>query len=108
MLPAVEGIFSRDDMSAVLPHQELDSVVERLHSRRPGVALLNDVERVTRTPAQQAVLASRLEAAVWVQAVNQAICKAGIKTQPAAQRYRAVISDGHLKAPGKNVNAYSS
>lgn len=73
LLPAVEGIFSRDDVSAVLPHQELDAIVEGLHGGSAGVALLDDVQRVPRAPAQEAVLAGGLQAAVWVQAVHQAI-----------------------------------
>lgn len=55
-LPAVEGIVSRNDVGAVFACQELDAVVEGLHCGRVRLALLNDVQRVPRPPAEQAVL----------------------------------------------------
>lgn len=71
--PAVEGVFSGDDVGAVLAHEQLDAVVEGFDGGGAGVALLDDVQRVPRAPAQQAVLAGGLQAAVGVQAVHQAI-----------------------------------
>lgn len=75
-LPAVERVVSRDDVGAVLACQELDAVVEGLHRRPVCLALLNDVQRVPGPPAEQAVLTGRLQAAVRVQAIHQAIWKA--------------------------------
>lgn len=62
-------------MGAVFARQELDAVVEGLDRGRVRLALLDDVQRVPRSPAQQAVLAGRLQAAVRVQAIHQAIWK---------------------------------
>lgn len=44
--PAVEGVFPGDDVGAVLPHEQLDAIVEGFDGRRAGVALLDDVQRV--------------------------------------------------------------
>lgn len=62
-------------MGAVFACQELDPVVEGLHCGRVRLALLNDVHRVPGSPAEQAVLTGRLQAAVRVQAIHQAIWK---------------------------------
>lgn len=45
-LPAIEGIVARNDVGAVLAGQELDAVVEGLHSRPVRLALLNDVQGI--------------------------------------------------------------
>ena len=71
--PAVEGVVSRDDVGAVFAGQELDAVVEGLHGGRVRLALLDDVQGVPGPPAEQAVLTGRLQAAVRVQAIHQAI-----------------------------------
>lgn len=73
--PAVEGVVSRNDVGAVFACQELDAVVERLHCGQVRLALLNDVQGIPRPPAEQAVLTGRLQAAVWVQAIHQAVWK---------------------------------
>lgn len=62
-------------MGAVFACQELDAVVEGLHCRRVCLALLNDVQGVPGPSAEQAVLTGRLQAAVRVQTIHQAIWK---------------------------------
>lgn len=94
-LPAVEGVVARNDVGAVLACQELDAVVEGLHSWPLRLALLNDVQGVPGAPAERAVLTGRLQAAVGVQAVHQAIWRG---------RGRARVSGFHGTKPLGDAN----
>lgn len=75
--PSIEGVLLRGDMCAVPAHKELDALVEGVQALlcHRGLALLDDVQRVGGTEAQRADVAKWLQAAVWVQAVCQAICR---------------------------------
>lgn len=64
-------------MSAVLADQELDPIVERMQALLGdrGLGLLDDIQRVRGAQAQGIDVAQRLQAAVWVHAIHQAICR---------------------------------
>lgn len=64
-------------MSAVLANQELDSVIERVQVllQYGGLRLLYDIQGVRGAQAQRVNVTQRLQAAVWVHAVHQAICR---------------------------------
>lgn len=64
-------------MSAVLADQELDPIVERMQALLGdgGLCLLDDIQRVWGAQAQCIDVAQWLQAAVWVHAIHQAICR---------------------------------
>lgn len=64
-------------MSAVLANQELDSIIEGMQALLGdgGLCLLDDIQGVRGAQAQCIYVAQWLQAAVWVHAVHQAICR---------------------------------
>lgn len=74
-LPAFKRIVPRDDVSAVLANQELDSIIKGVQVLLGdrGLRLLDDIQGVRGAQAQRINVAQRLQAAVWVHAIHQAI-----------------------------------
>lgn len=64
-------------MSAVLADQELDSIIEGMQALLGdgGLCLLDDIQGVWGAQAQRINVAQWLQAAVWVHAIHQAICR---------------------------------
>lgn len=64
-------------MSAVLADQELDPIVERMQAllEDGGLRLLDDIQGVRGAQAQCIDVTQWLQAAVWVHAIHQAICR---------------------------------
>lgn len=64
-------------MSAVLANQELDSIIEGMQALLGdgGLCLLDDIQGVRGAQAQCINVAQWLQAAVWVHAIHQAICR---------------------------------
>lgn len=62
-------------MSAVLANQELDSIIKGVQALLGdgGLRLLDDIQGVRGAQAQRINVAQRLQAAVWVHAIHQAI-----------------------------------
>lgn len=75
--PSFKRVVSWDDVSAVLADEELDSIIEWMQALlgHGGLCLLDDIQGVRGAQAQCIDVAQRLQAAVWVHAIHQAICR---------------------------------